>query len=344
MASVRPLRLTSDTSIDALVERKGERTISVCIPARNEAATIAPILLRIRRDLMDAHGLVDELIVMDHQSVDQTAEVAAECGATVVEANAVLPEFGPAIGKGDVLWRSIEASTGDCIVWLDADLGSFTTDYVTSLVAPLLTDDAIALVRADYRRTFHGEGDEGGRVTELTARPLLKLLFPELVHIRQPLGGEYAIRRDIARSLPFEVDYGVEMGLLIDVARTCGVPAIDLRQARGRRGCGREPLGRAGRGHEQPLLRRQLGHLLERHGLLQCEERVGRVTELGHGLPCQARASSTQRRNDMRRRSVSGSKVRAPAAALGSGSATASGAGSQGASRASGRQLTASSW
>lgn len=226
MASVRPLRLTSDTSIDALVERKGERTISVCIPARNEAATIAPILLRIRRDLMDAHDLVDELIVMDHHSVDQTAEVAAECGATVVEANAVLPEFGPAIGKGDVLWRSIEASTGDCIVWLDADLGSFTTDYVTSLVAPLLTDDAIALVRADYRRTFHGEGDEGGRVTELTARPLLKLLFPELAHIRQPLGGEYAIRRDIARSLPFEVDYGVEMGLLIDVARTCGVPAI----------------------------------------------------------------------------------------------------------------------
>lgn len=226
MASVRPLRLTSDLSLETLIEHKGSRTISVCIPARNEAATIAPILLRIRRELMDAHRLVDELIVMDHESVDQTAEVATECGATVIDANSVLSDFGPALGKGDVLWRSIEASRGDFVVWLDADLGSFTTDYVTSLVTPLVTDDAIALVRADYQRTLHGEGDEGGRVTELTARPMLKLLFPELAHIRQPLGGEYAIRRDVALAMPFEVDYGVEMGLLIDIARARGVPAI----------------------------------------------------------------------------------------------------------------------
>ncbi|MFA7323816.1 MAG: glucosyl-3-phosphoglycerate synthase [Candidatus Nanopelagicales bacterium] len=226
MAAVRSLRLTSDISVDALVAQKAGRTISVCIPARNEAATIAPILLRIKRDLMDMHALVDELIVMDHGSTDQTAEVAAECGAAVINANEILVDLGPAVGKGDVLWRSVVASKGDIVVWLDADLGAFTADYVSLLVTPLLTDDGIALVRANYQRTLHGEGDEGGRVTELTARPLLKLLFPELAHIRQPLGGEYAIRRDVARSLPFEVDYGVEMGLLIDVARTYGVAAI----------------------------------------------------------------------------------------------------------------------
>jgi glucosyl-3-phosphoglycerate synthase len=125
-----------------------------------------------------------------------------------------------------VLWRSVEASTGDFIVWLDADLGSFTPDYVTGLLEPLLLHDDVAMVRSTYRRTFHGEGDEGGRVTELTARPVLKLLYPELAHIRQPLGGEYAIRRDVALATAFEIDYGVEMGLLIDVSRTYGVESI----------------------------------------------------------------------------------------------------------------------
>ncbi|CAB4625367.1 unannotated protein [freshwater metagenome] len=226
MADVRPLRLTSELSVENLVTKKNGRTISVCIPARNEAATIAPILLRIKRELMDAHPLVDQLIVMDHESTDQTAEVASECGATVISANDVMSQFGPALGKGDVLWRSVEASTGDIVVWLDADLASFTAQYVTALVEPMLNDDSIALVRANYLRTLHGEGDEGGRVTELTARPILKLLYPELSHIRQPLGGEYAIRRDVAQAMPFEIDYGVEIGLLIDIARTYGVDSI----------------------------------------------------------------------------------------------------------------------
>ncbi len=226
MASVRPLRLTSDLAVAELVASKGERRVSVCIAARNEAATIAPILLRIKRELMDAQPLVDELIVLDHDSTDQTAEVASECGATVIDASSILSEFGSALGKGDVLWRSVEASAGDFIVWIDADLGSFTPDYVSGLLQPLLLDDAIALVRSIYQRTFHGDGEEGGRVTELTARPLLKLLFPELAHIRQPLGGEYAIRREVAMATPFEVDYGVEMGLLIDISRTYGVESI----------------------------------------------------------------------------------------------------------------------
>ena len=226
MADVRPLRLTSELSVENLVTKKNGRTISVCIPARNEAATIAPILLRIKRELMDAHPLDDQLIVMDHESTDQTAEVASECGATVISANDVMSQFGPALGKGDVLWRSVEASTGDIVVWLDADLASFTAQYVTALVEPMLNDDSITLVRANYLRTLHGEGEEGGRVTELTARPILKLLYPELSHIRQPLGGEYAIRREVAQAMPFEIDYGVEIGLLIDIARTYGVDSI----------------------------------------------------------------------------------------------------------------------
>jgi glucosyl-3-phosphoglycerate synthase len=209
-----------------LAEHKSGRVVSVCIPARNEATTIAPIVTAIRAELMDASHLVDEVIVMDHASTDATAEIAHAAGASVVSADAVLSDFGPAMGKGDVLWRSVAASQGDLIVWLDADLESFTPDYVTRLLGPLILDDAISLVRATYDRTLHGKSAEGGRVTELTARPALKLLQPDLSHIRQPLGGEYALRRDVATAVPFEIDYGVEIGLLIDIAREFGPQTI----------------------------------------------------------------------------------------------------------------------
>jgi len=191
-----------------------------------EAATISAILEPIRTHLMESSGLVDELLVLDHASQDQTAATSARAGARVIDADGLLPAFGPAVGKGDVLWRSLFASTGDIIVWLDADLESFTPNYVTRLLAPLLRDPGLAFVRATYGRSLHGVSAEGGRVTELTARPALKLLRPHLSHIRQPLGGEYAIRRDVAESLPFEVDYGVEIGLLIDIADAYGVGSI----------------------------------------------------------------------------------------------------------------------
>jgi glucosyl-3-phosphoglycerate synthase len=209
-----------------LAEHKAGRIVSVCIPARNEAATIVPIVSAIRTQLMETTHLVDEVIVMDHASTDATAELAMAAGATVVCANDVLGDFGPAMGKGDVLWRSVTASRGDLIVWLDADLESFTPDYVTRLLGPLILDDNVSLVRATYDRTLHGRPAEGGRVTELTARPALKLLHPELGHIRQPLGGEYAIRRNVATAVPFEIDYGVEIGLLIDISREFGPQTI----------------------------------------------------------------------------------------------------------------------
>lgn len=196
-------------------------SISVCIPARNEAATVGALVEAVRQ-----HPRADEVIVMDHASHDATARIAQAAGAHVVSADDVLPEFGPALGKGDVLWRSVHVARGDVIVWLDGDLRSYTHEYLTNLIQPLDNDDAIALVRPDYPRTLDGRPTGGGRVTERTAKPALQTWHPHLAHIKQPLAGEYAIRRDIAETLPFEVDYGVEIGLLIDVAATCGTAAI----------------------------------------------------------------------------------------------------------------------
>lgn len=212
-------------ALDDVLAVKGSTTISVCIPARNEAATIGQIVRPIARELVAA-GLVDELLVLDHDSRDATAAEAERAGAVVVRTRSVLPEHGAAVGKGDVLWRSLAVSSGDVVVWLDADLESFETSYVTRLVVPLLLDDETMLVRASYARLLGGVPGEGGRVTELVARPLLSALFPHLDHVRQPLGGEYAVRRAAAESVPFEVDYGVEMGLLIDIAERFGVESI----------------------------------------------------------------------------------------------------------------------
>lgn len=196
-------------------------TISVCIPARNEESTVGDLVRAVRQ-----HPRADEVIVMDHGSQDATAELAEAAGAHVIDANAVLPDFGPALGKGDVLWRSVHVARGDVIVWLDSDLRSYTHDYLTNLIAPLANDDTIALVRPDYPRTLDGRPTGGGRVTERTAKPALRAWHPHLAHIKQPLAGEYAIRRQIAESLPFEIDYGVEIGLLIDVAAAYGAEAI----------------------------------------------------------------------------------------------------------------------
>ena len=195
--------------------------VSVCIPARNEESTIGDLV-----HAVITHPRADEVIVIDHASRDDTAAVARAAGARVVNADHVLPEFGPALGKGDVLWRSVHVARGDVIVWLDADLRSYTDEYLTNLIEPLETNDDVALVRPDYPRTLNGEPTGGGRVTETTAKPALRSWHPHLAHIRQPLAGEYAIRREVAESLPFEIDYGVEIGLLIDVAAACGTESI----------------------------------------------------------------------------------------------------------------------
>jgi len=195
-------------------------SVSVCIPARNEDATIGDLVRAVRQ-----HPWASEVLVFDHSSTDDTAERARTAGAQVIPADSVLAGFGPALGKGDVLWRSVHAASCDVIVWLDADLRSYSPDYLTLLVEPM-NDDAIAMVRPDYQRTLHGRSSGGGRITESVAKPGLRQWHPHLSHIRQPLAGEYAIRREVAETLDFEIDYGVEVGLLIDTAKAFGVESI----------------------------------------------------------------------------------------------------------------------
>lgn len=194
-------------------------TVSVVIPALNEAPTVAGV---VRAALADEPH---EVIVIDADSTDDTAVNAQAAGAKVLNWREVLPGVPTRPGKGESLWRGVAAARGEIVVFIDADLTSLRPGMIQALVAPF-ADPAIHLVKADYVRTYGAAPTGGGRVTELTAKPLLRLLFPELAHIRQPLGGEYAIRRETARALPFVSGYGVEAGLLIDVAAVHGVGAI----------------------------------------------------------------------------------------------------------------------
>jgi glucosyl-3-phosphoglycerate synthase len=199
-------------------------SISVCLPARDEASTIGAIITEI--DELVGAGLVDEVVVLDDGSTDTTAVVARAAGAAVVSEADVLPEAGPGSGKGNALWKSLQACSGDLLCWIDADLRNFRADTVAKLIAPLVADADTVLVKASYTRSFEGAPTGGGRVTELVARPLLSLLFPKLADIAQPLGGEYAARRDALEVLPFVEGWGVELGLLVDVVERFGRDAV----------------------------------------------------------------------------------------------------------------------
>jgi glucosyl-3-phosphoglycerate synthase len=210
-----------DFAADQLAERKRRdgHTVSVCLPARDEAATVGGIVDTIRRQLVDRVGLVDEVLVVDDHSTDRTAERAAAAGARVVAVDDVLPERGPGEGKGEALWKSVAAAAGDLIVWCDADITDFGPRFVTGLVGPLLTRPEVDFVKGFYDRPIGGSAHGGGRVTELMARPAIALLFPHLSPIVQPLAGEYAGRRSLLERLPFVQGYGVDLGLLVDIAR-----------------------------------------------------------------------------------------------------------------------------
>lgn len=217
--------------ITDLVSMKGDRLISVILPARNEATTIGPIVCGILDKLVTDAGLVDEVVVIDSASTDGTAAVAADSGAEVVAAEEVFPELGPARGKGDAMWRGLAVTKGEVVAWIDADLLDFDTRMVTGVLGPLLAEPDVALAKGFYERPLvRGDGTVtgtgGGRVTELVARPLLSMTFPELAGLVQPLSGEYAMQRKAAESVPFPTGYGVEIGLLIDVYRRWGIRAI----------------------------------------------------------------------------------------------------------------------
>ncbi|MGW2302167.1 glucosyl-3-phosphoglycerate synthase [Streptomyces sp. NPDC001809] len=217
----------ADRPLERILAAKRNTKVSVVLPALNEEATVGDIVAVIRRELMsEAVPLVDELVVVDSGSTDRTAEVAAAAGARVVARDAVLPRIPAVPGKGEVLWRSLMATSGDVVCFVDADLRDFSADFVSGIVGPLLTDPDVDFVKAMYDRPFGDTPGQGGRVTELVARPLLNLHWPRLAGFVQPLGGEYAARRSLLERLPFPVGYGVELGLLVDALHTVGLDAL----------------------------------------------------------------------------------------------------------------------
>ena len=205
-------------------------SVSVVLPALNEARTVGAIVAAIRRQLVEAAPLVDEIVVVDSGSTDRTGEVAAAAGARVVHRDEILPSVPPVPGKGEVLWRSLMVTSGDVVCFVDADLRRFDPSLVRGILGPLLTDSSVQLVKAAYDRPLVGAGGVvpggGGRVTELVARPLLNMHWPRLAGVVQPLAGEYAARRSLLERLPFPCGYGVELGLLVDTLDVAGLDAI----------------------------------------------------------------------------------------------------------------------
>jgi len=235
-------RTTSAASLASLdvgallrAKRRGGHSVSVVLPARDESATVGALVSDIVRRWMDGVPLVDELVVVDSDSTDDTAAVARDAGADVVRSADVLPAYGSRPGKGEALWKSLAATSGDLVVFLDADLLGDVGHYVPGLLRPLLTDPQVVYVKGCYTRPLSVDGVTqpagGGRVTELTARPLINALWPELAGVVQPLGGEYAGRRSALEQVPFVAGYGVEIGLLVDLlglAGLAGLAQVDL--------------------------------------------------------------------------------------------------------------------
>lgn len=221
----------ADVTVEAVVASKAGRTVSVCIPCRDEASTIGPLVRMIRSELMTKGAVVDELIVIDDRSTDETALVAADAGARVVSIDDVHEVHGDGRGKGNALWASMLVSHGDVVLFCDGDVTSFDPSWVLKLVTPILADTSVGLVKAIYHRptTFGG----GGRTTELAARPLLSRYFPGLTGLAQPLSGEYAGRREVLESIRFVQGWGVEIAMLIDIAARYGpasIAQVDLGQ------------------------------------------------------------------------------------------------------------------
>jgi glucosyl-3-phosphoglycerate synthase len=209
--------------------RQGSR-ISVVIPARNEERTVAGVAGAISRSLMEHTPLVDELVVIDSDSTDATAQAAAQAGAIVYRARDVAPALGSFPGKGEAMWKSLLVTKGDLLVFIDADLTLWGPHFVTGLLGPLLTDEQVRLVKGFYTRVrTESDGStsaEGGRVTELVTRPLISLWWPELTGVVQPLAGEWAARRSLMESLSIPVGYGVELATLMDTVSRHGLDAV----------------------------------------------------------------------------------------------------------------------
>jgi glucosyl-3-phosphoglycerate synthase len=212
----------------ARIAAEREQSVSVCLPARECAQTVGGIV-GVLAELREA-GVIDQLLVVDAASRDDTAEIARRAGAEVVQETELLAQVGPVRGKGDAMWRALSALSGELVVFLDADSEGFSGHFATGLLGPLVCESGVGFVKAFYRRPFQQNGislpDGGGRVNHLLARPALSLFYPELAAVRQPLAGEVAARRELLERVPFATGYGVEVAMLIDVWRELGLDGI----------------------------------------------------------------------------------------------------------------------
>jgi glucosyl-3-phosphoglycerate synthase len=231
--------------VAALARRKRELdlTVTLVLPCREVADTIGAVLDEVET-LRRRAPLVDQVVVVDAGSRDGTAEIARRRGAEVHDESALLPKLGPVLGKGDAMWRALSVSRGDVVLYADADSTSFGAHFVYGMLGPLLWEEEVRFVKATYHRPFTAPDgtvvDDAGRVTELTAKPLLAIFYPELAGFGQPLAGEVAARRELLCSIPFFTGYAVEVGMLIDVLGRVGLGTmaqVDLgsRQNRSQR-------------------------------------------------------------------------------------------------------------
>jgi glucosyl-3-phosphoglycerate synthase len=262
----------------ALKEKQG-LTISVGLPALNEEKTIGTVIKRVKGALMDRVPLIDQMVVIDSDSTDRTVEIATELGVPVEVHSKILPEVGSFRGKGEALWKSLHVLDGDIVAWIDTDISNIQPRFVFGLLGPLLREPRIQYVKGFYQRPIR-QGDKlqaegGGRVTELMARPLINLFFPELSGMIQPLSGEYAGRRALLEKLPFFTGYAVEIGLLIDIldqAGLSGIGQVDLERRIHRN----QPLGNLSQ-MAYVILQGAIRKLEERH-------RLELLTEVGRGM------------------------------------------------------------
>jgi len=222
----------SDFDLPRLLEHKAE-PVTVVLPAREVADTIGEIVERLR----GLDPLIDQVLVVDAESSDGSADVAARAGADVYQESELMPEFGQVLGKGDAMWRALSVARGELVVYLDSDTRDFSPHFALGLLGPLLCDPDVRFVKGFFRRPYRRPDGtdlpaEGGRVTELTARPLLSAFFPELAGFVQPLAGEVAARRTLFERIPFASGYAVETAMLLNardvLGGTAGMAQVDL--------------------------------------------------------------------------------------------------------------------
>ena len=218
--------------LDEIVALKREQgvTISLALPALNEQETVGKIIDVIKKELIDKAPLLDEIVLIDSNSTDSTREIAAQADVPVYIHQHLLERLGARDGKGEALWKSLLVTRGDIIMWIDTDILNIHPRFVYGILGPLLINPQVQFVKGFYRRPLKvgqkRQAGGGGRVTELTARPLLNLFYPELSGVVQPLSGEYAGRREALEKVPFFSGYGVETGMLIDIYEKYGLQAI----------------------------------------------------------------------------------------------------------------------